>query len=115
MIPMRERIPVCPHSIREDIKKELVFALEKLERGSGLTLKFGSGLRCEECNTSVGGVKNSAHLRGLAVDIAVGGSVLRFKILLQAISQGFCRIGIGRGFVHLDLDINLPQRVAWLY
>lgn len=112
---MKDRIPVCPHGSSEDIDRDLILALERLERESGLTLKFSSGLRCDDCNAAAGGVKNSAHLRGLAVDTLAGGSVSRFRIISAAVRLGFRRIGIGKTFVHLDIDLNLPQDVLWLY
>ena len=115
MTSMKDRIPVCPHGSRENIDRDLIFALEKLERESGLELEFSSGYRCKECNARVGGVKNSAHLRGKAVDIMIGNSAERWKVLFFAVSFGFRRMGIGRRFVHLDLDLNLPQDVLWLY
>ena len=115
MINMKDRIPVCPHGSSEDIDRDLILALERLERESGLTLKFSSGLRCDDCNAVAAGVKNSAHLRGKAVDIRIGDSVMRWKVLSSAVNIGFRRVGIGKTFIHLDLDLNLPQDVVWLY
>jgi len=115
MKSMRDRIPVCPHGTREDIDPSLIIALEKLERESGLALKFVSGYRCTECNNAAGGRPNSAHLRGLAIDIDAGGSGWRYLLLSFVVKMGFRRIGIGRGFIHLDLDLTLPQDVMWLY
>ena len=115
MTSIRDRIPICPHGTREDIDIFLIAALDRLERESGVMLEFSSGLRCVECNAAAGGVKNSAHLRGKAVDIFAGGGALKFKIVSAALAQGFVRIGIGKTFVHLDVDDTLPQRVVWLY
>ena len=115
MKSMKDRIPVCPHGSREDIDISLIASLEKLERESRLELEFSSGYRCKACNAAAGGVKNSAHLRGLAVDILVDNSVERFQLLFAAVILGFRRVGIGRRFVHLDLDLNLAQDVLWLY
>jgi len=44
----------------------------------------------------VGGVKNSAHLKGLAADIAVPDNVARLNILRGLIIAGFRRIGINK-------------------
>ena len=112
---MKDRIPICPHGIRAHISGSLIIALEKLERESDLELEFSSGYRCKACNAAAGGVKNSAHLRGKAVDILVDNSVERWQLLSAVVKMGFRRIGIGRGFIHLDLDLNLPQDVVWLY
>ena len=115
MINMKDRIPVCPHGLIDSIDLTLVLALEKLERESGLELEFSSGYRCKACNAAAGGVKNSAHLRGKAVDILVSNSAERWQLLSSAAKMGFRRIGVARRFIHLDLDLNLPQDVVWLY
>ena len=115
MLTMKDRIPVCPHGSRENIDLSLVAALEMLERKSGLELEFSSGYRCKACNAAAGGVKNSAHLRGFAVDIIAGNSAERYLILHNAISMDFRRIGIAKTFIHLDVDTKLNQDVLWLY
>lgn len=115
MITMRDRIPVCPHGKREDIDPSLVLSLSRLEREVKTPLEFSSGYRCRECNTRIGGVKNSAHLRGKAVDILIDNSAERFLIVRSALGMNFQRIGVGRGIVHVDVDTSLPQRVLWLY
>ena len=74
-----------------------------------------SSWRSEEHNKSVGGKPNSAHLRGLAVDIACDNSSKRLFILDALIVAGFTRIGIGKSFIHADFDNELPQEVLWIY
>ena len=110
-----DRIPVCPHGGKEYISQDLVNSLERLESVLGHELTFSSGYRCEACNAAAGGVKNSAHMRGLAVDISASSSADRYHLIYSAIRQGFARIGIGRNFVHLDIDFSLPMHVLWLY
>lgn len=115
MIKLIDRIPVCPHSKREDIDQFLVLSLERLEREVKIPLEFSSGYRCRACNVAAGGSKNSAHMRGLAVDISVSSSGFRFRIISLALLLLFRRIGIGQTFIHLDVDTTLPQDVLWLY
>ena len=43
--------------------------LEKIREGYGHPIYINSGYRCDELNELVGGVKNSYHKTGLAVDI----------------------------------------------
>ena len=112
---LRNRIPVCSHGSIESIDLTLVLALETLEREFGLDLDFSSGYRCKACNAAAGGVENSPHLRGKAVDILVSNSAERCQLLSSAVKMGFRRIGIDRGFIHLDLDLTLTQDVVWLY
>ena len=115
MLSMKDRIPFCPHGSCGDIDRGLILALEKMERDHGLELEFSSGFRCKECNTKAGGSKNSAHLRGLAVDILADTSAERFLLVSAAVRLGFSRIGVAKGFVHLDVDTSLPNFMMWLY
>jgi len=114
-LTLRDRIPVCPHGDKDSISDDLIHALDRLEREVGFDLTFNSGYRCPKCNTRVGGVRNSAHLRGLAVDISCSFSILRFNLLKAALDLGFRRIGIGKTIIHLDVDVSLPQDVIWTY
>lgn len=81
---------------------------------AGVPFKISSGYRCNKHNKHVGGVKNSAHLKGLAVDIEVPDNVSRLKILRALVIVGFNRIGISKGFIHADIDKSKPDNV-WLY
>jgi len=81
----------------------------------GFPFTIRSGYRTEQHNRFVGGSPNSAHLRGLAADIAVGSGPQRYRLVSQALQYGICRVGIGKDFVHLDCDESLPQEVIWLY
>lgn len=94
---------------------KLVDMLDEARHNSGTPFRITSGLRTVEQNRRVGGVSNSPHLRGLAVDIACTTSENRMKIIQGAIKAGFNRIGIGNTFVHLDCDTSLPQNVVWHY
>lgn len=115
MTPLIDRIPICPHGTKDDIDISLKLALEKLELKVGYALNFSSGYRCYDCNLLAGGVKQSAHMRGLAVDVRADNSGERFHILHGAVLLGFQRIGIGKNFIHLDVDYDLPQQALWLY
>ena len=112
---LKDRIPVCPHGKPEDISFDLVAALQRLELHVGHELSYNSGFRCPDCNAKAGGSVHSAHLRGLAVDVSCVQSKERFEILENAIILGWRRIGIGKTFVHLDVDSSLPQEVCWTY
>lgn len=49
----------------------LAFYLDSVRNRFGSALHINSGFRCAALNSAVGGVKNSRHLLGLAVDIRV--------------------------------------------
>lgn len=97
------------------VKKELVFKLDQLRDIVKFPLIITSGYRCYFHNQEVGGVSDSAHTKGLAVDISISTSPKRFKLIRAAMALGFRRIGIAKNFVHLDLDNEKQQDVLWLY
>lgn len=76
---------------------------------------INSGYRSKSHNAKVGGKKNSSHLKGLAVDIKCTNSRDRYIILRSLISCGFHRIGIGKTFIHVDMDESKSHQVSWLY
>ena len=76
---------------------------------------INSGYRCEAHNKEVDGVENSAHTRGLAVDIKTTNSTKRFIIVSALLRAGFKRIGVGKTFIHCDADKTLPQGVMFDY
>lgn len=115
MSDLLDRIPICPHGTKADINVSLVATLTRLEESLGFDLPFTSGFRCPECNKKAKGKENSAHLKGQAVDINCRISSLRYQILYHCFLAGVDRIGIGKGFLHIDISIDLPRNVTWLY
>lgn len=109
------RFPVCPHGNATLVSGALVTMLYELETSIGFELHFNSGYRCASCNKAVGGVPNSGHLRGLAVDVSAPDSSTRFRIVQLSLKIGFRRIGIGKNFIHLDTDDSLPLNMMWVY
>ncbi len=97
------------------ISLELVRKLDDIRHDYGSPLHVNSGVRTARHNAEVGGVDSSAHVDGLAADIRVSSSYQRYMLLGLALSKGVPRIGIGRSFLHLDLDTSKPQFVVWLY
>jgi zinc D-Ala-D-Ala carboxypeptidase len=59
-------------------------------------------------------VPNSAHGRGLAVDLRAHDSVTRFKMVKALLDAGFARVGVYDKHVHADVDDSLPQGVLWV-
>ena len=93
---------------------QLVAILDEVRREYGHRIVIHSGCRCEAHNEIVDGKKNSAHLRGYAVDIRCMSSLERAR-LLPILQQYFSRIGIAKSFIHVDLDPDLPADVTWVY
>ena len=98
----------------DDISLELVKKLQAVRNFCGFPLVALSGCRCEKHNKKVGGKINSAHLKGLAVDIKALTSQTRFFIIKGAINNGFQRIGVYPTFIHLDIDLQKPQGTLFL-
>jgi len=94
---------------------EFLKLLDKARHIAGVSFRITSGFRTETHNKAVGGVPNSSHLKGFAVDIACTDSSTRHKIVKAAISSGINRIGIANTFIHLDADPNKSPNVIWTY
>jgi len=58
-------------------------------------------------------VENTAHARGLAVDLRCHDSISRFKIVKALLDTGFARVGVYDKHIHTDVDDSLPQGVLW--
>lgn len=76
--------------------------------------RITSGYRTPQRNKRVGGVADSSHIDGWAVDIACTNSIQRIKIVSALLTVGFQRIGVSRTFIHADND---PRKRAamWTY
>jgi len=92
---------------------QFVMMLDLARSKAGIPFIITSGLRSEEHNAEVGGVGNSAHLRGLAVDLACHNASQMYKIVTGLIDAGFNRIGIYGDHIHVDCDSSLTQNVMW--
>ena len=51
------------------------YVLEPLRVAMNEPIKIGSGFRCQALNKAVGGVKNSQHMKGQAVDLCIDGDI----------------------------------------
>ena len=87
--------------------------LEKVRPAFG-PIVIRSGFRCAKENRKVGGVANSYHLLGLAVDIGVLTDSGRYALIRALLDHGWRRLGIGKNIVHADVG---PSRlpVIWTY
>ena len=94
---------------------------DKLREAYGNPLIVASGIRTPERNKQVGGVKNSSHLLGYAVDwkdIAPQPSEWDTELIAflnAAWAAGFRRFGIMGGAIHVDSDATKPRPTMWDY
>ena len=83
-----------------------------------------SGYRTPEHNKKVGGIENSAHLKGLAADIVMTDSKKRARFVYEAmnlcseLSLPF-RVGLAGkskgNFAHIDIDETKQHPKIWIY
>lgn len=98
------------------VNPKLMKILDTIRGECGFPITITSGFRTKEENAKLkGSVKDSEHLLGLAVDIAVSDDHKRYKILKSAFKNEILRIGVGTGFIHLGIDASKPQEVVWGY
>lgn len=96
------------------LKPELVKMLDDARHLAGIPFFIISGYRTAEHNAEVGGVENSAHTSGLAVDLRARNSLEHFKITKALFDVGFKRISRKYpGHIHCDIDESKPQNVLF--
>lgn len=100
---------------KNNISPVLIVKLEAARKIAEIPFKLTSACRCIKWNKKVGGSETSSHIVGLAADIEVKDGRSRFKILNALIIVGFTRIGIGKDFIHADIDTRKFQATVWLY
>lgn len=105
-----------PSAEGNDIQEVLKIKLDLAREISNVPYKITSAYRTEITNKKCGGLSNSSHLKGLAVDIyndyTNKGKTAR--ILYGLIKAGFSRIGIAKDFIHVDCDESKPDAI-WDY
>lgn len=104
----------CPLTGDNQIEIELVEKLDRARYEAGVPFTITSGYRSEAHNSAVGGSPNSAHMLGLAADIACDDSLTRFAMLRAIFNEGFARVGIYDDFIHVDIARDRINEVAWL-
>ena len=99
----------------QDMSQVLMDKLDSAREAAGIPFVLNCAYRSVAWDKAKGRSGNSAHTRGLAVDIRCNTSANRFKIVSALLSVGFRRIGIGKSFVHADIDDSLTQDVMFDY
>ena len=107
---LREFHCKCSRCSSTVLDERLVEILQQLRDHFQVPIRINSGYRCKEHNAEVGGVSNSAHMRGMAADIHVSG------IAPKAVAQYAEQIGVGcvglyEDFVHIG---SAEEKRFWL-
>lgn len=100
----------------EEVKGLLDDVVYKLERARALfdaPIIITSGYRDPVRNDEVGGVKDSAHTQGKAVDIRCADHDMQKKLIWALCCAGFRRIEAGTKHIHADVDDTKPTPAFW--
>ena len=97
---------VCKCCGENQISSDLVYLLDKARNLAGIPFRINCGYRCKKHNKEVGGVEDSSHCKGLAVDISADGDVSRFRIVEALLNVGFKRVLLYSTFIHCDIDLE---------
>lgn len=93
------------------LDEDFIELLDRARSISGVPYLINSGFRTSQKNALIGGVKDSSHVKGLAVDLKAKDSYARHQILKGLFSVGFVRFVIYPNHIHVDNDISKPQNV----
>lgn len=104
----------------ENMDDNFICMLDDARELAGIPFKINSGFRTPEYNKQLlnYGYKSSAkssHLIGLAADIETKTSKQRYRIIGCLMSVGINRIGIGKNFIHADIDKDKTPNLIWTY
>lgn len=109
---LKNCVPAC--SV-EDLNSKLVANLILAQKMCGEQFVITSGFRTQAYERSKGRKGTSSHCKGLAVDISTINSHLRFKVVGALILSGFPRLGVGKTFVHADIDETKAHPIIFHY
>lgn len=96
-------------TLQPDFREKVIRLLVYIYSIYGFMPRITSAKRTRAENKKVGGVPDSAHLKGLAVDIEAIDGRSRYAIVKSALENGFLRIGVGYKHVHIDDDLTKPH------
>tara|TARA_R110000744_G_scaffold5046_4_gene17788 strand:+ start:1193 stop:1552 length:360 start_codon:yes stop_codon:yes gene_type:complete len=96
------------------MSRGFLLTLDKIRADYGKPLRVNSGYRSVKHNLKVGGRVGSSHVKGVAVDLHCNNSGDRTNLLKAIYKNGINRVGIGKTFIHIDIDNN-KGAACWLY
>lgn len=88
-----------------EMNEKVVKVADKVRKHFGAAVTVSSGLRCTNHNNNVGGVTNSRHKLGKAIDFCVAGKTSS-EVLAYVKKQSDIRYtyAINNRFVHMDVE-----------
>jgi len=109
-VPLLWRLPYQPAELGAEFSPDTAAALDAVRVCTRARYWVRSGYRSPEANKAAGGVSNSVHMEGRAVDLTVPMGQ-RDALYRCARDAGFTGFGWGNGSVHIDQG---PRR-WWTY
>ena len=89
----------------EDMSEKVVKVADRTRRHFGKAATVSSGLRCEKHNAHVGGVSNSRHRYGKAIDFCIAGkSSAQVLAYVQQQPEIRYAYAIDGSYVHMDVE-----------
>ena len=86
-------------------QEKLIRVADRVRKNLGGTANVSSGVRCSRHNSNVGGVSNSRHLQGKAMDFSVAGkSAAQLLAEVQRHPEIRYAYAIDSSFVHMDIE-----------
>ena len=79
---------------------------------AGFPFVVSSGYRCPAHNEEVGSTSTN-HTTGQAADVRCVNDAERYNMIWAMIGAGIKGIGVGKGFVHGDINRSIPK--LWTY
>lgn len=98
------------------LEPKLVNLLDRSRGISGVPYYIISGKRTPKANKAAGGADKSAHLKGLAADLACSDMMKRTRILFGLLTSGIpCFIEIAGLHIHVDVDDSIHPMGATIW
>ena len=86
-------------------QEKLIRVADRVRKGLGGSATVSSGVRCKTHNSNMGGVSNSRHLSGKAMDFCIAGkSAEQTLAYVQAQPEIRYAYAIDSTFVHMDIE-----------
>lgn len=111
-IDLSSCVPKCDIS---EINPLLLSVIRSAQKMCGFTFTITSAFRSKSWELSKGRNGSSSHTKGLAVDISARDSHARYKILLALGIVGIPRLGVGKTFIHADIDETKAHPIIFHY
>jgi len=84
------------------------------DRTKQTPIKITSGKRTEAQNDAAGGVEDSAHTKGIAIDLSCSTGEQRVALVYGFLAAGITRIGLYDKHMHVDTDYTKPNPTIFL-